>query len=108
MVNYHFYLVSSDRKIVILCNYLFYQGDGTLKPNLIDELDYTLLSEEAWNKFIEWYGYKDGQEPISRKVIAQGKFTLSYRVEVYPLCINLCNIMKPEHVVERKYVAFAW
>uniref|UniRef100_A0A673I2F5 ubiquitinyl hydrolase 1 n=1 Tax=Sinocyclocheilus rhinocerous TaxID=307959 RepID=A0A673I2F5_9TELE len=39
-----------------------------IKEHLIDELDYTLVPTEGWKKLVSWYGLKDGQEPIARKV----------------------------------------
>ena len=42
-----------------------------IKEHLIDELDYILIPTEGWNKLLSWYGLKDNQEPISRKVRAR-------------------------------------
>ena len=32
-----------------------------LREHLIDDLDYFLIPEEAWNKLLSWYGVVDGQ-----------------------------------------------
>ena len=50
-----------------------------IKEHLIDELDYILIPTEGWNKLLSWYGLKDNQEPISRKVRAA-----SLTVRVWP------------------------
>ncbi|XP_052409162.1 ubiquitin carboxyl-terminal hydrolase 15 isoform X4 [Carassius gibelio] len=44
-----------------------------IKEHLIDELDYYLVPTEGWKKLVSWYGLKDGQEPIARKVSQQQK-----------------------------------
>lgn len=39
-----------------------------IKEHLIDELDYILVPTEGWNKLVSWYGVKEYQEAIARKV----------------------------------------
>ena len=40
----------------------FTEGDGSvLKENLIDELEYVLFPEEAWQKLVSWYGVQSEQ-----------------------------------------------
>lgn len=39
-----------------------------IKEHLIDELDYILVPTEGWNKLVSWYGLKEYQEAIARKV----------------------------------------
>ncbi len=43
--------------------------DGSLREHLMDELDYFLLPESAWNKLIVWYGLSSGSKVIKRHVI---------------------------------------
>ena len=33
-----------------------------LKENLVDEVDYVLVPEPAWQKLLEWYNQVDGQK----------------------------------------------
>lgn len=40
----------------------------SLKEHLIDELDYVMVPNEAWNKLVTWYGCIDGQQPVVRTV----------------------------------------
>ena len=40
----------------------FLEGSpDTLKENLIDELEYVLVPDEAWTKLVDWYGLTEGQ-----------------------------------------------
>lgn len=51
-----------------------------IKEHLIDELDYILVPTEGWKKLVSWYGLKNGQEPIARKVklSVEGKLSCPY------------------------------
>lgn len=40
-----------------------------LKEHLIDELDYMLLPEEAWQKLVGWYDIMEGQVAIYLMII---------------------------------------
>ncbi|XP_065195075.1 ubiquitin carboxyl-terminal hydrolase 4-like [Sycon ciliatum] len=64
--------------------------DGALKPVLFDEMDYCLLSGEAWNNFVSWYGISDRVSPIERRVIEIGTLR-KLMVEVYGQQIKLCE-----------------
>ena len=39
---------------------------GALKEHLMEELDYFLLPESAWNKLSSWYSVSEGSRPIFR------------------------------------------
>ena len=44
---------------ILLC---YSEGSNEiLKEHLIDELDYVLVPEEAWQKLVGWYGTMEGQ-----------------------------------------------
>ena len=55
----------------------------------MEELDYSLLPEEAWELLVEWYGLSDGSQPIPRKVVEYGLYMNHLRVEVYLLTFKL-------------------
>uniref|UniRef100_A0A8C4ZI62 Ubiquitin carboxyl-terminal hydrolase n=1 Tax=Gadus morhua TaxID=8049 RepID=A0A8C4ZI62_GADMO len=74
-----------------------------IKEHLIDELDYILIPTEGWNKLLSWYGLKDNQEPISRKVVEQGMFVKHSKVEVYLTELKLCEDGNMEKVVTRPF-----
>ena len=57
---------------------------GKLRRHQVDEIDYKLVPEEAWNKLVSWYGTVEGSE-IKRYVVPYGKFVKQNKVEVYPL-----------------------
>ena len=37
-----------------------------LKEHLMEELDYSLVPEAAWNKLVTWYGVSETSRPIAR------------------------------------------
>jgi ubiquitin carboxyl-terminal hydrolase 4/11/15 len=39
-----------------------------LRDHMIDELDFVLVPDEAWNLLVQEFGITSGQEPIARKV----------------------------------------
>ncbi|XP_035221338.1 ubiquitin carboxyl-terminal hydrolase 15-like, partial [Stegodyphus dumicola] len=78
-------------------------GSGEIKDHLIDELDYVLLPEEAWNLLVKWYGLTEGQQPIARKVVEYGMFVKHCKVEVYLLEFKLCSNSDLDHIVTRKF-----
>uniref|UniRef100_A0A673HVG9 Ubiquitin carboxyl-terminal hydrolase 15 n=1 Tax=Sinocyclocheilus rhinocerous TaxID=307959 RepID=A0A673HVG9_9TELE len=74
-----------------------------LKQHLIDELDYMLLPADGWNKLLSWYGLREGQQPIARKVVEQGMFVKHCKVEVYLTELKLCEDSNMENVVTRRF-----
>ncbi|XP_042898820.1 ubiquitin carboxyl-terminal hydrolase 4 isoform X2 [Parasteatoda tepidariorum] len=78
-------------------------GSGEIKDHLIDELDYVLVPEEAWEKLVEWYGIVEGQQPIVRKVVEYGMFVKHCKVEVYLLEFKLCSNSDLEHIISKKF-----
>ncbi|XP_073689364.1 ubiquitin carboxyl-terminal hydrolase 15-like [Garra rufa] len=74
-----------------------------IKEHLVDELDYTLVPTEGWKKLVSWYGLKDGQEPIARKVIEMGVFVKHRKVEVYLTELNLCENSNMDYIVSRRF-----
>lgn len=77
--------------------------NGELKPTLIDELDYQLVPEEAWDKLSKLYGLTHNQGPICRKVIEQGMFSKLTKVEIYLMDLKLCTNAKMDDVVSHKF-----
>ena len=47
------------------------------------DLDYSLVPEEVWKKFVSWYGIGESSQPISRRVVEYGRFVKGCQVEVY-------------------------
>ncbi|XP_026064573.1 tripartite motif-containing protein 16-like isoform X1 [Carassius auratus] len=74
-----------------------------IKEHLIDELDYYLVPKEGWKKLVSWYGLKDGQEPIARKVVEVGMFVKHYKVEVYLTKLMLCEDNNMDNIVPRRF-----
>ena len=42
------------------------RASGTLKDDLMEELDYSLLPEPAWLKMRAWFGLSEDSQPIPR------------------------------------------
>jgi len=64
--------VTNIRVCVCVC------ADGEvlgIREHLIDELDYILLPAAGWNKLLSWYGLREGQHPIARKVHTSQQIT---------------------------------
>ncbi|KAL1277307.1 hypothetical protein QQF64_023980, partial [Cirrhinus molitorella] len=74
-----------------------------IKEHLIDELDYILLPTEGWKKLVSWYGLKDEQEPIARKVVEMGMFVKHCKVEVYLIELKLCENSNMDKIVSRRF-----
>ncbi|MCG8623410.1 MAG: hypothetical protein MJE68_15635 [Proteobacteria bacterium] len=55
----------------------------------MEELDYFLLPESAWNKLTSWYGLLEQSTVIPRKVIEHGFYSKHPQVEVYLLEFKL-------------------
>ena len=57
-----------------------------LKENLMDEIHYNLVPEDAWKYFVKMYGIAEDQKAIQRKVH-----------RLVDLFIELCISMKPRN-----------
>ena len=55
----------------------------------MEELDYFLLPESAWNKLTSWYGLLEQSTVIARKVVVHGIYIKHPKVEVYLLEFKL-------------------
>uniref|UniRef100_A0A671RFB3 ubiquitinyl hydrolase 1 n=1 Tax=Sinocyclocheilus anshuiensis TaxID=1608454 RepID=A0A671RFB3_9TELE len=53
--------------------------------------------------FSSWYGLREGQQPIARKVVEQGMFVKHCKVEVYLTELKLCEDSNMENVVTRRF-----
>ena len=42
------------------------QRSDSLKEHLMEELDYSLIPEPAWDKLVTWYGISETSRPIAR------------------------------------------
>ncbi|XP_060594209.1 ubiquitin carboxyl-terminal hydrolase 15-like [Ruditapes philippinarum] len=79
------------------------EGTGKLKEHLIDDLDYKLVPEECWEMLLSWYGILGGQEPLPRKVIEEGVYSKSLKVEVYLWHLKICDNSKPDDVITKTF-----
>ena len=76
---------------------------GEIREGLIDELEYVLLPEDGWNAIVKEFGITQGQIPISRKVIEQGKIVKHCKVEVYFTTFLLAENSRPSETVKKKF-----
>ena len=49
----------------------------------MEDLDYSLVPEEVWKKFVAWYGLEESSKAIPRKMVEQGLYIKYCKVEVY-------------------------
>ncbi|CAN8017254.1 unnamed protein product [Ixodes persulcatus] len=78
-------------------------NSGETKDHLIDELDYVLLPQEAWDKMVSWYGLTPGQDPLPRRVIEFGMFVKHCKVEVYLMDLKLCLSTNLDQCITKKF-----
>ena len=64
-----------------------------------NEVEYYLLSEEAWFKLVIWYGVTSDQQVLKRKVVEHGMCEKTLEVEVY----QLSQHSDPETSVTRQF-----
>jgi ubiquitin carboxyl-terminal hydrolase 4/11/15 len=55
----------------------------------MEELDYSILPETAWNKLTSWYGLEEHSTVIAKKVVDHGMYMKHRKVEVYLLEFKL-------------------
>jgi ubiquitin carboxyl-terminal hydrolase 4/11/15 len=55
----------------------------------MEEQDYSVLPETAWNKLTSWYGLEEQSMVIARKVAVHGMYMKHCKVEVYLLEFKL-------------------
>lgn len=86
------------------CNnyYSDFTEPQAVRDHLMEELDYFLLPESAWNRLISWYGLTFNSRVIARKVVEHGMYMKHCKVEVYLLEFKLVihpnfNIVKPHN-----------
>lgn len=82
---------------------LFKENAETLKEHLMEELDYYLLPESAWEKLSSWYGISQGSHPVPRKVVEHGLYMKHCKVEVYLLEFKLCTHAKQGEIVCKQF-----
>ena len=63
--------------------YLTDREREVLKDHLMEDLDYSLVPEEVWKKFVSWYDIEEASQPIPRCVVEHGLYVKHCKVEVY-------------------------
>ncbi|CAI8056970.1 Ubiquitin carboxyl-terminal hydrolase 4 [Geodia barretti] len=74
-----------------------------LKEHLMEELDYSLVPESAWNKLVVWYGVSDTSRPVARTVVEYGLYMKHCKVEVYLLNFKLSLHPKLSETVTKSF-----
>ena len=57
----------------------------------MEDLDYSLLPEEGWKKFVSWYGIEEASQPIPRYVVEHSLNIPRYVVE-HGLNVKHCKV----------------
>ena len=60
-----------------------------MKDHLMEDLDYSLIPERAWDKLSCWYGIADGSKTIARKAIQWGMYNKHLKVS-RSVCVCVC------------------
>jgi len=76
---------------------------GEIRDHLMDELDYVVVPEEAWQVLVREFGLTEGQQPIARKVVEHGMFVKHCKVEVYKNDFILAQSEDPKKTVKKKF-----
>lgn len=76
---------------------------GEIREGLIEDLEYVLLPVDGWNALVDTFGLTEGQMPISRKVIEQGKIVKHCKVEIYFITFSLAENSRPSETVKKKF-----
>lgn len=71
-----------------------------LKERLVENEDFMLVPAEAWHKLLLWYGKKDGQPALERKVV---DLPSTLKVEVYPVEVFLCLHSNMDNVISAQF-----
>lgn len=82
---------------------LFKEDSSDIRDHMIDELDYSLLPEEAWNLLVERFGVVEDQEPVRRKVVEHGMFVKHCKVEVYYIEFQLAENSNLDDTRKKKF-----
>ena len=74
-----------------------------LKDHLMEDLDYSLVPEEVWKKFVSWYGIEESSRPISRRVVEHGLYVKHCKVEVYLVEFKLALHPDVDNIQSKKF-----
>ena len=70
---------------------------------MMEDLDYSLVPEEVWKKFVSWYGIKESSRPISRRVVEHGLYGKHIKVEVYLVEFKLALHPDVDNIQSKKF-----
>ena len=74
-----------------------------LKDHLMEDLDYSLVPEEVWKKFVSWYGIEEASQLIPCHVVEHGLYMKHYKVEVYLVEFKLALHPDVDSCVTKKF-----
>ena len=69
----------------------------------MEDLDYSLVPEEVWKKFVSWYGIEESSRPISRRVVEHGLYVKHCKVEVYLVEFKLALHPDVDNIQSKKF-----
>ena len=74
-----------------------------LEDHRMEDLDYSLVPEEGWKKFVSWYGIEEASRPIPRYVVEHGLYVKHCKVEVYLVEFKLALHPDVDSYVTKKF-----
>ena len=79
------------------------QEREVVKDCLMEDLDYSLVPEEVWRKFVSWYGIEETSRPVPRRVVEHGLYVKHCKVEVYLVKFKLALHPEVDSTVTKKF-----
>merc|ERR1719347_1827935 len=85
-----------------------WKEDGSdIREHMIDEMDYVLVPEEAWDMLVAEFSLEDnlegGSTAVKRKVVEHGMFVKQFKVEVYYIEFQLAENSNLEEQKKKKF-----
>jgi len=77
--------------------------EAQIRDHMIDEMDYVLVPQEAWQALVAKFGTGDGWQEVRRVVVEHGMFVKHCKVEVYYMQFQLADNATLEESVQRKF-----
>ena len=69
----------------------------------MEDLDYSLVPEEVWKKFVSWYGIEESSQPICRRVVEHGLYVKHCKVELHLVEFKLALHPDVENVQSKRF-----
>jgi len=69
----------------------------------MEDLDYSLIPKEVWQKFVSWFGIEELSRPIPRYMVEHGMYVKHCKVEVYLVEFKLALHPEVDSFVTKRF-----